>query len=109
MRSDIEDDVKIIAGNNETNEAPDQQYWIRRYSAIYRHARKSIIQSQIHLINIAIKIVQLVGAGKDFKVAYMQRFTTYEKSDPDFIQNRCKLRSYLKNLYVGFGLRMAES
>lgn len=58
---------------------------------------KEILNENIRLCNILMRILARYRDGKDFKKAYMSIVDDYETED-EIIFNRIKLRKYLREL-----------
>lgn len=60
---------------------------------------KEILNENINMCNILMRILARFSDGKDFKRAYMSVVDAYEKPG-EIIENRIKMRRYLRELVI---------
>lgn len=71
----------------------------KRFAVLHRINAKDILNSNITLCNILMRILARFADGKDFKKSYMAIVGGYE-TQAEIMPNRIKLRKYLRELVV---------
>eukprot|EP01016_Furgasonia_blochmanni_P040919 TRINITY_DN5260_c0_g4_i1.p1 TRINITY_DN5260_c0_g4~~TRINITY_DN5260_c0_g4_i1.p1 ORF type:complete len:622 (+),score=164.67 TRINITY_DN5260_c0_g4_i1:644-2509(+) len=87
----IEDDEKVLKDSSADFKL--------KFATVLNHDEKQILISQLSLLKIVLAILRRIKDGKSIRTAYMEKVPEIEKTDAEWIQNRGKLRDYLKKLH----------
>ena len=69
------------------------------FSVIYRKGQKEILEEQIKIVKLLLKMIQKIKMGSSFSEVFLEKFDEFE-DDKYFLENRLRILNYMKMLYM---------